>query len=91
MLQENRRPKTGKSSDDLREKLSDKKNGLFSWYRYPSIGKGQKKRDAPDLPYSEPQNNISSAIISFPENIMSYISVDLTLSAVDVVMSIDYA
>uniref|UniRef100_A0A8C1KCE8 Regulator of G protein signaling 12a n=1 Tax=Cyprinus carpio TaxID=7962 RepID=A0A8C1KCE8_CYPCA len=49
-------PKTGRSSDDLREKLSDKKNGFFSWYRYPSIGKGQKKRDAPDLPYSESQN-----------------------------------
>uniref|UniRef100_A0A8C1SP88 Regulator of G protein signaling 12a n=1 Tax=Cyprinus carpio TaxID=7962 RepID=A0A8C1SP88_CYPCA len=53
-------PKTGRSSDDLREKLSDKKNGFFSWYRYPSIGKGQKKRDAPDLPYSESQNSISS-------------------------------
>ncbi|XP_026122395.1 regulator of G-protein signaling 12 isoform X2 [Carassius auratus] len=49
---ENRRPKTGRSSDDLREKTSDKKNGFFSWYRYPSIGKGQKKRDAPDLPYN---------------------------------------
>ncbi|XP_073692473.1 regulator of G-protein signaling 12 isoform X2 [Garra rufa] len=47
---ENKRPKTGRSSDDLREKQSDKKNGFFSWYRYPSIGKGQKKRDAPDLP-----------------------------------------
>uniref|UniRef100_A0A8C1CQT0 Regulator of G protein signaling 12a n=1 Tax=Cyprinus carpio carpio TaxID=630221 RepID=A0A8C1CQT0_CYPCA len=57
---ENKRPKTGRSSDDLREKHSDKKNGFFSWYRYPSIGKGQKKRDAPDLPYSESQNNISS-------------------------------
>uniref|UniRef100_A0A671M3S2 Regulator of G-protein signaling 12-like n=1 Tax=Sinocyclocheilus anshuiensis TaxID=1608454 RepID=A0A671M3S2_9TELE len=53
-------PKTGRSSDDLREKLLDKKNGFFSWYRYPSIGKGQKKRDAPDLPYSESQNSISS-------------------------------
>ncbi|KTG37269.1 hypothetical protein cypCar_00021259 [Cyprinus carpio] len=49
---ENKRPKTGRSSDDLREKHSDKKNGFFSWYRYPSIGKGQKKRDAPDLPYN---------------------------------------
>ncbi|KAI2662883.1 Regulator of G-protein signaling 12 [Labeo rohita] len=48
---ENKRPKTGRSSDDLREKHSDKKNGFFSWYRYPSIGKGQKKRDAPDLSY----------------------------------------
>uniref|UniRef100_A0A673I050 Regulator of G-protein signaling 12-like n=1 Tax=Sinocyclocheilus rhinocerous TaxID=307959 RepID=A0A673I050_9TELE len=58
-------PKTGRSSDDLREKLSDKKNGFFSWYRYPSIGKGQKKRDAPDLPYSESQSSISSVIIEF--------------------------
>uniref|UniRef100_A0A8C2F9I6 Regulator of G protein signaling 12a n=1 Tax=Cyprinus carpio TaxID=7962 RepID=A0A8C2F9I6_CYPCA len=49
---ENKRPKTGRSSDDIREKHSDKKNGFFSWYRYPSIGKGQKKRDAPDLPYN---------------------------------------
>ncbi|XP_042615549.1 regulator of G-protein signaling 12-like isoform X2 [Cyprinus carpio] len=62
---ENRRPKTGRSSDDLREKLSDKKNGFFSWYRYPSIGKGQKKRDAPDLPYNcngwrESQGSLSS-------------------------------
>ncbi|XP_056599981.1 regulator of G-protein signaling 12 isoform X2 [Triplophysa dalaica] len=47
-----RRPKTGRSSDDLREKHSDKKNSFFSWYRYPSIGKGQKKRDAPDLSYN---------------------------------------
>ncbi|RXN21428.1 regulator of G- signaling 12-like protein [Labeo rohita] len=50
---ENKRPKTGRSSDDLREKHSDKKNGFFSWYRYPSIGKGQKKRDAPDLSYNK--------------------------------------
>uniref|UniRef100_A0A671LXB3 Regulator of G-protein signaling 12-like n=1 Tax=Sinocyclocheilus anshuiensis TaxID=1608454 RepID=A0A671LXB3_9TELE len=62
---ENRRPKTGRSSDDLREKLLDKKNGFFSWYRYPSIGKGQKKRDAPDLPYNcngrrESQGSLSS-------------------------------
>lgn len=62
---ENRRPKTGRSSDDLREKHSDKKNGLFSWYRYPSIGKGQKKRDAPDLSYNcngrrESQGSLSS-------------------------------
>uniref|UniRef100_A0A673KK72 Regulator of G-protein signaling 12-like n=1 Tax=Sinocyclocheilus rhinocerous TaxID=307959 RepID=A0A673KK72_9TELE len=55
---ENRRPKTGRSSDDLREKHSEKKNGFFSWYRYPSIGKGQKKRDAPDLPYSESSGSV---------------------------------
>ncbi|XP_055052325.2 regulator of G-protein signaling 12 isoform X1 [Misgurnus anguillicaudatus] len=62
---ENRRPKTGRSSDDLRDKNSDKKNGFFSWYRYPSIGKGQKKRDPPDLPYNcngrrESQGSLSS-------------------------------
>nr|XP_009301361.1 regulator of G-protein signaling 12 isoform X3 [Danio rerio] len=62
---ENRKPKTGRSSDDLREKHSDKKNGFFSWYRYPSIGKGQKKREAPDLPYHcngrrESQGSLSS-------------------------------
>ncbi|XP_057219068.1 regulator of G-protein signaling 12-like isoform X2 [Triplophysa rosa] len=62
---ENRRPKIGRSSDDLREKHSDKKNGFFSWYRYPSIGKGQKKRDAPDLSYNcngrrESQGSLSS-------------------------------
>ncbi|XP_051976642.1 regulator of G-protein signaling 12-like isoform X2 [Xyrauchen texanus] len=49
---EYRKPKMVKSSDDLREKQSEKKNGFFPWYRYPSIGKGQKKREAPDL-----QNN----------------------------------
>ncbi|XP_067301394.1 regulator of G-protein signaling 12 isoform X2 [Pseudorasbora parva] len=62
---ENKKPKTGRSSDDLRDKHSDKKNGFFSWYRYPSIGKGQKKRDAPDLPYNcngrrESQGSLSS-------------------------------
>ncbi|XP_051755830.1 regulator of G-protein signaling 12 isoform X2 [Ctenopharyngodon idella] len=62
---ENKRPKTGRSSDDLRDKHSDKKNGFFSWYRYPSIGKGQKKRDPSDLPYNcngrrESQGSLSS-------------------------------
>ncbi|KAK7176899.1 hypothetical protein R3I93_000978 [Phoxinus phoxinus] len=62
---ENKKPKTGRSSDDLREKHSDKKNGFFSWYRYPSIGKGQRKREAPDLPYNcngrrESQGSLSS-------------------------------
>ncbi|XP_052001899.1 regulator of G-protein signaling 12 isoform X2 [Xyrauchen texanus] len=62
---ENRKPKPGSSRDDLREKQSEKKNGFFSWYRYPSIGKGQKKREAPDLPYNcngrrESQGSLSS-------------------------------
>ncbi|XP_051504361.1 regulator of G-protein signaling 12-like isoform X2 [Myxocyprinus asiaticus] len=62
---ENRKPKPGSSRDDLREKPSEKKNGFFPWYRYPSIGKGQKKKEATDLPYNcngrrESQGSMSS-------------------------------
>ncbi|XP_072543936.1 regulator of G-protein signaling 12 [Salminus brasiliensis] len=59
-----RRVRTGRSSDDLRE--DDRKNGIFSWYRNRSFGKGPKKREITDFSYSsngrrESQGSLSSS------------------------------
>ncbi|KAL6490490.1 hypothetical protein MHYP_G00008350 [Metynnis hypsauchen] len=60
-----RRSRTGRSSDDLRDD-SDRKNGIFSWYRNRSFGKGPKKREITDFNYSsngrrESQGSLSSS------------------------------
>ncbi|XP_066538007.1 regulator of G-protein signaling 12 isoform X3 [Hoplias malabaricus] len=62
---DNRRPRTGRSSDDLRDD-SDRKNGIFSWYRNRSFGKGPKKREITDFSYNsngrrESQGSLSSS------------------------------
>ncbi|KAI4879716.1 hypothetical protein NFI96_013870 [Prochilodus magdalenae] len=60
-----RRSRTGRSSDDLRDD-PDRKNGIFSWYRNRSFGKGPKKREITDFNYSsngrrESQGSLSSS------------------------------
>ncbi|XP_053366291.1 regulator of G-protein signaling 12 isoform X2 [Clarias gariepinus] len=59
-----RKPRTGRSSDDLRDD-PDRKNGIFSWYRNRSFGKGPKKREITDFNYTsngrrESQGSLSS-------------------------------
>ncbi|XP_026873042.2 regulator of G-protein signaling 12 isoform X1 [Electrophorus electricus] len=61
---ETRKPRTGKSSEDLRDD-HDRKAGLFSWYRNRSFGKGPRKREITDLNYDgngrrESQGSLSS-------------------------------
>ncbi|TTI61473.1 Regulator of G-protein signaling 12 [Bagarius yarrelli] len=46
-----RKPRTGRSSDDLRDD-PDRRNGIFSWYRNRSFGKGPKKREITDFNYT---------------------------------------
>ncbi|KAK3545304.1 hypothetical protein QTP70_003654 [Hemibagrus guttatus] len=59
-----RKPRTGRSSDDLRDD-PDRRNGIFSWYRNRSFGKGPKKREITDFNYNsngrrESQGSLSS-------------------------------
>ncbi|MCI4377548.1 hypothetical protein PGIGA_G00204850 [Pangasianodon gigas] len=61
---ETRKPRTGRSSDDLRDD-PDRRNGIFSWYRNRSFGKGPKKREITDFNYNsngrrESQGSLSS-------------------------------
>ncbi|XP_015462793.3 regulator of G-protein signaling 12 isoform X1 [Astyanax mexicanus] len=62
---DSRRARTGRSNDDLRED-ADRKNGIFSWYRNRSFGKGPKKREITDFTFSsngrrESQGSLSSS------------------------------
>ncbi|XP_062850150.1 regulator of G-protein signaling 12 isoform X2 [Trichomycterus rosablanca] len=62
---EAQRTRTGRSSDDLRDD-ADRKNGIFSWYRNRSFGKGPKKREITDFNFNsnmrrESQGSLSSS------------------------------
>ncbi|KAK2860604.1 hypothetical protein Q7C36_004770 [Tachysurus vachellii] len=59
-----RKSRTGRSNDDLRDD-PDRRNGIFSWYRNRSFGKGPKKREITDFNYNsngrrESQGSLSS-------------------------------
>ncbi|XP_053484829.1 regulator of G-protein signaling 12 isoform X1 [Ictalurus furcatus] len=61
---DSRKPRTGRSNDDLRDD-PDRRNGIFSWYRNRSFGKGPKKREITDFNYNsngrrESQGSLSS-------------------------------
>ncbi|XP_030634984.1 regulator of G-protein signaling 12 [Chanos chanos] len=63
---EARKPRPVMSSEDIRDDRSDKKSGIFSWYRNRSFGKGPKKREIGDYIYAgsngrrESQGSVSS-------------------------------
>uniref|UniRef100_A0A8B9KCH4 Regulator of G protein signaling 12a n=1 Tax=Astyanax mexicanus TaxID=7994 RepID=A0A8B9KCH4_ASTMX len=63
---DSRRARTGRSNDDLRED-ADRKNGIFSWYRNRSFGKGPKKREITDFTFSKLEKLSRSCAVTLPD------------------------